>query len=143
LDAWDPTVEKARAVKARYVGVCRGCGAYTQPRNGNGAACGYYKRCHPGAIAPRWTRDRVLAARRDWRGCNGRLLTSYGWSSSHARRRGGEALAHLPEELISLPKPQESASISEVLKGGERNPEPVDLQVLLAAPADFAHSSGR
>ena len=26
---YDPTGEKARAVKARYVGVCRGCGAYT------------------------------------------------------------------------------------------------------------------
>jgi hypothetical protein len=25
---YDPTGEKARAVKARYVGVCRGCGAY-------------------------------------------------------------------------------------------------------------------
>ena len=32
----DPTGEKARAVKARYLGVCRGCGAYTQPRNGKG-----------------------------------------------------------------------------------------------------------
>jgi hypothetical protein len=31
---YDPTGVKARAVKARYVGVCRGCGAYTQPRNG-------------------------------------------------------------------------------------------------------------
>jgi AraC-like DNA-binding protein len=31
---FDPTGEKARAVKARYVGVCRGCGAYTQPRSG-------------------------------------------------------------------------------------------------------------
>src|ERR1017187_8067404 len=28
---YDPTGEKARAVKARYQGVCRGCGAYTQP----------------------------------------------------------------------------------------------------------------
>jgi AraC-like DNA-binding protein len=27
---YDPTGEKARAVKARYQGVCRGCGAYTQ-----------------------------------------------------------------------------------------------------------------
>ena len=26
---YDPTGEKARAVKARYLGVCRGCGAYT------------------------------------------------------------------------------------------------------------------
>ena len=35
---YDPTGEKARAVKARYVGVCPGCGAYTQPRNGKGDA---------------------------------------------------------------------------------------------------------
>jgi hypothetical protein len=28
---YDPTGEKDRAVKARYLGVCRGCGAYTQP----------------------------------------------------------------------------------------------------------------
>jgi len=31
---YDPSGEKARAVKARYVGVCRGCGADMQPRNG-------------------------------------------------------------------------------------------------------------
>ena len=38
---YDPTGEKARAVKARYVGVCRGCGAYRQPRNGKGDAYAY------------------------------------------------------------------------------------------------------
>jgi hypothetical protein len=38
---YDPTGEKARAVKARYIGVCRGCGAYTQPRNGKGDAYAY------------------------------------------------------------------------------------------------------
>ena len=48
---YDPTGEKARAVKARYVGVCRGCGAYTQPRNGKGDAYAYCKACHPGAIS--------------------------------------------------------------------------------------------
>ena len=32
---YDPTGEKARAVKARYVGVCRGCGAYSQTRTGS------------------------------------------------------------------------------------------------------------
>jgi hypothetical protein len=46
---YDPTGEKARAVKARYVGVCRGCGAYTQPRNGKGDAYAYCKACHQGA----------------------------------------------------------------------------------------------
>jgi hypothetical protein len=29
---YDPTGEKARTVKRGYRGVCRGCGAYTQPR---------------------------------------------------------------------------------------------------------------
>ena len=55
---YDPTGEKARAVKARYVGVCRGCGAYTQPRNGKGDAYAYCKACHPGAIERRWTARR-------------------------------------------------------------------------------------
>ena len=54
-----PTGEKARAVKARYQGVCRGCGAYTQPRNGKGDAYAYCKACHPGAIERRWTRERA------------------------------------------------------------------------------------
>jgi Homeodomain-like domain len=40
---YDPTGEKARAGKARYQGVCRGCGAYTQPRNGKGDAYAYCK----------------------------------------------------------------------------------------------------
>jgi hypothetical protein len=40
---YDPTGEKARAVKGRYVGLCRGCGAYTQPRNGKGDAYAYCK----------------------------------------------------------------------------------------------------
>ena len=92
---YDPTGEKARAVKARYVGVCRGCGAYTQPRNGKGDAYAYCKRCHPGAIERRWTRERVLDAMRDWRDRHGRLPSSYDWSRTHARRRGGEALERL------------------------------------------------
>src|SRR3954471_12486613 len=33
---YDPTGEKARAVKARYRGTCRSCGAATSPRNGKG-----------------------------------------------------------------------------------------------------------
>ena len=92
---YDPTGEKARAVKARYVGVCRGCGAYTQPRNGKGDAYAYCKACHPGAIERRWTPERVLAAMRDWRDRHGRLPSSYDWSRTHARRRGGEALERL------------------------------------------------
>lgn len=92
---YDPTGEKARAVKARYVGVCRGCGAYTQPRNGKGDAYAYCKACHPGAIERRWTRERVLDAMRAWHEFHGRLPTSYDWSRAHARRRGDDALERL------------------------------------------------
>jgi hypothetical protein len=94
---YDPTGEKARAVKARYQGVCRGCGAYTQPRNGKGDAYAYCKACHPGAIGRRWTRELVLEAMREWRDRYGRLPSSYDWSRAHARRRGGEALVRLAE----------------------------------------------
>jgi AcrR family transcriptional regulator len=92
---YDPTGEKARAVKARYQGVCRGCGAYTQPRNGKGDAYAYCKACHPGASERRWTRARVIDAMRAWRELYGRLPSSYDWSRTHARRRGGEALERL------------------------------------------------
>ena len=72
-------------MKARYVGVCRGCGAYTQPRNGKGDA-------YPGAIELRWTREPVLGAMREWRDRYATHPSLYDWSRSHARRRGGEAL---------------------------------------------------
>ena len=94
---YDPTGEKARAVKARYVGVCRGCGAYTQPRNGKGDAYAYCKACHPGATVRLWTRNRVLEAMRAWRARYGRLPSSYDWSRTHARRRGGHALERLSD----------------------------------------------
>jgi AraC-like DNA-binding protein len=92
---YDPTAEKARAVKARYQGVCRGCGADTQPRNGKGEAYAYCKACHPGAIERRWTRRRVLDAMREWRAQYGQLPSSYDWSRTHAHRRGGEPAARL------------------------------------------------
>jgi AcrR family transcriptional regulator len=94
---YDPTGEKARAVKARYQGVCRGCGAYTQPRNGKGDAYAYCKACHPGATERRWTRDRVLDAMRVWQARYGRWPSSYDWSRTHGRRRGGEAFERLRE----------------------------------------------
>jgi hypothetical protein len=93
--SYDATGEKATAVKARYVGVCRGCGAYTQPRTGKGDAYEYCKRCHPGAIEQRWTPERVLGAMRQWRERYGRLPSSYDWSRTHAYRRGGGALERL------------------------------------------------
>jgi hypothetical protein len=82
-------------VKARYVGVCRGCGAYTQPRNGKGDAYAYCKACHPGAIERRWTEELVILAMLDWRERYGRLPSSYDWSRTHACRRGGHALERL------------------------------------------------
>jgi hypothetical protein len=88
---YDPTGEKARAVKARYLGACRGCGAYTQPRNGKGDACAYCKACHPVAIQRRWTRERVMEAMGEWVDRYGRLPSSCDWSRTHARRRGGES----------------------------------------------------
>jgi hypothetical protein len=75
--------------------VCRGSGAYTQPCNGKGDAYAYCKACHPGAIGRRWTCDRVLDAMRAWRARYGRLPSSYDWSRTHARRRGGEPLERL------------------------------------------------
>jgi DNA-binding CsgD family transcriptional regulator len=92
---YDPTGDKAREVKARYRGVCRGCGAPTAPRNGKGDAYAYCKRCHPGAIAPEWTRERVREAMRAWRARYGAAPSSYDWSRTHAHRRGGEALKRL------------------------------------------------
>src|SRR3981081_162907 len=59
---YDPTGEKGRAVKARYQGLCRGCGAYTQSRSGKGDAYAYCKACHRCAIERRWTRERGLDA---------------------------------------------------------------------------------
>jgi AraC-like DNA-binding protein len=90
---YDPTGEKARAVKARYQGVCRDCGAYTQPRNGKGDAYAYCKACHPGAIERRW--PRVLGAMLAWRVQHGQVPSSYDWSRTHARRRGVEPLERL------------------------------------------------
>jgi AraC-like DNA-binding protein len=94
---YDPTGDKARTVKARHQGVCRGCGAYTQPRNGKGDAYAYCKGCHPGAIERRWPRERVLDAMRAWEGRYGRLPSSYDWSRTHATRRGAEAVERLSE----------------------------------------------
>jgi hypothetical protein len=83
---YDPIGEKAREVQARYRGVCRGRGAPTSARNGKG------RKCHPGAIAREWTRERVREAMRAWHSRYGAAPSSYEWSRTHARRRGGEAL---------------------------------------------------
>src|SRR3954465_5383838 len=63
---YDPTGDKAKAVKARYRGYCRTRGTETSPRHGKGAAYRYCRRCRPGAAARRWTRNLVRDAMRRW-----------------------------------------------------------------------------
>jgi hypothetical protein len=134
---YDPTGEKARAVKARYQGVCRGCGAYTRPRNGKGDAYAYCKKCHPGAIERRWSRDRVLDAMCAWQARYGQLPSSYDWSRTHARRRGGEALERLREGDRPSPsvvtdsygswtaaRPAATHPLGQAGDGRRRSPEP-------------------
>ena len=82
-------------MKRRYQGVCRGCGAPTAARGGEGDAFEFCKRCHPGAIAPSRTREWVRGAMREWRRRYGRPPSSTDWSRTHAVRRGGEALKRL------------------------------------------------
>ena len=92
---YDPTGKKARAVKARYEGVRRGCGAPTRARNGKGDAYEYCKACHPGAASRELTREAVREAMRRWRSLYGAAPSFYDWSRTHARERGGEAVARL------------------------------------------------
>jgi len=94
---YDPDGEKAKAVKRRYQGACRGCGAPTQARNGKNDPYEYCKACHPGAIAAQWTAERVRDAMRAWQDCYGRLPSSYDWSRTHARRCGSQSLERLDD----------------------------------------------
>ena len=92
----DPTGEKARAVKARYQGVCRGCGAPTAARGGKGDAYAVLQ-----ALPSRRDRadpDPRVGARRDAHLASAATASppsSTDWSRTHARRRGGEALKRL------------------------------------------------
>ena len=94
---YDPIAEKAREVKARYRGVCRGCGAPTSARNGKGDAYAYCKRCRPGAIERQWTRERSREAMRAWRARYGAAPSSYDWSPTHARRAAKRSNDYRPE----------------------------------------------
>src|SRR3954464_5325790 len=100
---YDPTGEEAKAVKARYRGYCRTCGADTSPRNGKGDAYLYCRRCRPGAAQREWTRERVREAMRAWAELYGRAPSSYDWSRTHARRRGAQAMRRL--ECDDWPSP--------------------------------------
>ena len=84
---YDPTGAKARAVKRRYQGVCRGCGTPTRGAGGKGDAVEYCKRCHPGAIAATRMREWVRGSMREWRRRHGRPPSSTDWSRTHGVRR--------------------------------------------------------
>jgi hypothetical protein len=88
---YDPTGERARATKARYRGTCQSCSAVTSGADGKGRASRHCQRCKPQS-KPSWTRERVRAAYRCWYERYGFVASSYDWSASHARRRGGAAL---------------------------------------------------
>ena len=49
----------------------------------------------PARSRRQWTRERVREAMRAWRARYGAAPSSYDWSRTHARRRGGEALKRL------------------------------------------------
>lgn len=57
-----PTHEADRARRDRYTGTCSDCGART---NNGGAAVGPPERC-TNCTNPRWTREAILDALRDW-----------------------------------------------------------------------------
>jgi hypothetical protein len=100
---WDPTGEKTRAVKRRYQGACRSCGAPTTARGGKGDAYEYCKRCHPGATGARRTQQWVREAMEDWQVRYGSLPSSSDWSRTHARRRGDGALERFEVREWSAP----------------------------------------
>jgi hypothetical protein len=88
---YDPTGERAHATKARYSGTCELCGAATSGADGKGRASRRCQRCKPQSL-PVWTRARVRAAHRRWYALYGFVASSYDWSGTHARRRGGAPL---------------------------------------------------
>ena len=85
----DPAGEKAAARKASYAGRCECCGALTSGADGKGRAA---RHCQPQS-QPRWTREAVRGAHHFWLERFGFVASPVDWSGTHARRRGGTALA--------------------------------------------------
>jgi AraC-like DNA-binding protein len=102
---YDPTGEKARALKALYPGACRRCGAATQRCSGKGSAVAEFRglaavdvparfrrrrpssgRAEGGSPTPVWSPSRSnLAARFRGEG-RGAPSASWGWRGACARR---------------------------------------------------------
>lgn len=92
---YDPDHAKAKAVKASYRGVCRGCGA---PTSGSGPhspreLCG---RCN-GRASAKWTRQSIAQALRDWQERYGTQANSVDLSMNYAQAHAGERLRRLRE----------------------------------------------
>jgi hypothetical protein len=64
----------------------------------HGCVC---KRCRPGAINRKWTRELVIDAMHKWEHLYGRLPSAYDWSRTHATRRGGVVLKGLAEKGVA------------------------------------------
>jgi hypothetical protein len=101
---YDPAGEKAKRRKAGYAGTCARCGTATSGADGKGHASQHCQRCKPQS-RPRWSRTTVRAAHRFWHERFGFIATSVDWSGTHARRRGGQALAryrsaHWPSQSV-------------------------------------------
>jgi hypothetical protein len=90
---YDPRREKARALRERYRGLCRDCGA---PTSGSGPTRERRRcaRCN-GAASGKWSPQRIEGALRCWHARYGAPATSSDLSLTYARRRGGQRLARL------------------------------------------------
>jgi hypothetical protein len=90
---YDPGREKARALRERYRGVCRDCGA---PTSGSGPTRERRRCAHcNGAASRKWSPERIERALRAW---HARYGQPAGWgdlSLTYARRRGGQRLERL------------------------------------------------
>lgn len=90
---YDPHRSKATALRQRYQGVCRDCGA---PTSGAGPTRSRDRcaRCN-GAASAKWTRGRIEAALRTWQARYGAPARYCDLSMTYARRHGGQRLARL------------------------------------------------
>jgi hypothetical protein len=90
---YDPHRSKATALRQRYRGVCRDCGA---PTSGAGPTRSRDRcaRCNEAASA-KWTSKRIEAALRAWHERYGAPARYCDLSMSYARRHGGQRLARL------------------------------------------------
>ncbi len=94
---YDPDGSKTKHVKARYRGVCEGCGASTWGP-GPAVAARLCARCNGGATRI-WEREQIEAALRAWMTMFGRAARTTDLSITHARaaasRDGGVRLRRL------------------------------------------------